>query len=472
MIPRRAHIKRIYGKRISDNTVDENTWIEVLRIDELGTVENHGGQVKIIRLKWNDNPSTPSLDTSTNPAREVRTVRIEAGGGSGIYFEVKAIDRMRGFESDQRFIRVFKNDTSNTARTVTRKRIYHIDADLPGSATWDEYITALEAAGSPENTSEYVDVELVGKFLGKQGPGYQADTHSLKLNDQLDDIQASATGSAARLDPFQMVVNMKTGKRYVIASVRIISFVKSIRTPERNTLTRVPFPQTPVNDVSREYYDWMALNAFTTLSWHSGSTTLSAPSSPVITNLPGIGSSYYTGEEFERFNYPAATYAAGGGMARNATARIHGVFEPNAKNYTAPTPELDLSYNWNTDGVPFHADIPLIVGGPNISGAYYFGPEYETPDGLPLQEEYEYYWSEFEYEMVDESRHGSGRDNYITIQFPTASIVWDGSTYTPKAYSVYSFPSSTPFYQQPAFGYPESYRPGAFGEILILFERE
>lgn len=211
MIPRRAHLKKIYGRRTSDDSLDQSTWIEVLRIDEFESLENHGGQVKIFRLRWNDDEGDEGVDTAGNGLRDMRTVRINKGGDSGVYFEVKAIDRMVTYEGDQRSVRVFKNGASNSARVVQGKRVYHTNATLPNNGTWQEYIDALNAVDAPAENGAYVDVELVGRYFTKemQGPDYQASAFVLRPNDQIDALQIDTDGEGiARLDPFQMVVNI------------------------------------------------------------------------------------------------------------------------------------------------------------------------------------------------------------------------------------------------------------------------
>jgi len=211
MIPRRCHIKRIYGKSVSDDSQTTEAWIDVLRIDVFTDMQNAGGQARDVYLKWQDEPGTPGQDVSNNTRRTMRTVRITTDANPSIYFEVKAIDQMATINSDQRQIRSYRNTTANTRRRVNRTRVYKVDVTLPASGPWSTYVELLAAAQGSRDTAQYVDAELVSDFVTHQQQGfdYQAATQIMKRNTALKDILAVAPESdqVARLDPFQMIVN-------------------------------------------------------------------------------------------------------------------------------------------------------------------------------------------------------------------------------------------------------------------------
>lgn len=204
---RQAHVVRI------KNPSDASQWVDVLRLDYFGAVENAGAQGHGFHLKWQDSSGDGTGD-SANPLRTSAPVTVKDKGNTTIC-DVPAITSLTTNDSGQRSVFRFNNNkAANAVRAVQNVRIYPVNigsTDPTTPMTWEDYKTALEAGTA--DTSKWVTMAVPTAWGTKQqqGPDYQGATRHMRWRSLVDALantyETSDNTNAVWLDPLQIIVN-------------------------------------------------------------------------------------------------------------------------------------------------------------------------------------------------------------------------------------------------------------------------
>ena len=283
---RKAHVKRVYRTSTGSDgaqTVDTSTWVDMLRIDEL-PVEFRGlGSGKTVEVLykfiWNDDPDNPDPNIQSNddpqqedanPARKTEKLEVKNPSDTDQIIEVYIVNKTpvlnRGGtqpgdekgSSGQTVRWVFDNVSlydgdsdkkPSLSRKVTNVRVVNNDLNgfelksqsddtKGGVLTWDDETEADETylqklKNGNRNEGQYLDVEVVDKFVVNFGAGAIPDLPGVKGDIQivlagnkvLDDKDSglfkqsdeNADTPPLRFDPLQVPVNYQSTTEMVLA---------------------------------------------------------------------------------------------------------------------------------------------------------------------------------------------------------------------------------------------------------------
>lgn len=214
MTQRKGHVIRVF----KDGDTSSNSWVDVLRLDQIPTIQNGGGQVKFYGVtKWKDD-SGAGDGKSDNPIHITEQVKVKDDSGSTIC-EVPATKAMVLRQSGQEVIHYFRNDKdTNSARQVQLVRVYpaNVDVDPTTPMDWEEYKAALQS-GDPD-TSQWITmaVPLTWQTKQQQGATYQGQGVKYKNRHELVDVlnnfeETDDDTDAVWLDPLSVIVNWSGG---------------------------------------------------------------------------------------------------------------------------------------------------------------------------------------------------------------------------------------------------------------------
>lgn len=210
---RKAHVKRIYG--------DENQsyWIDVLRLDQIfisvGGEEKKSGQGKIVNLSWDD--EAPDAD-GTETYREYEEIDVLPPETISVLpVKMKVIKKLSFTINGQRHVWTLDNSLENAKRETFKLKIptrfkedYTMDSPVP----WEDYLNVYSAVDA--DTSQYVEAEIPKSiFVSNAGIGVFNVYNNEDVLDFVGDTPAE-TDTLARLDPFQMIVNVNWGGKFDI----------------------------------------------------------------------------------------------------------------------------------------------------------------------------------------------------------------------------------------------------------------
>lgn len=253
-------MKRIYAKDANDDDILDIS-VDVARIDE--ALVNNGPETKAsseyaalswpfgdadkqgskLHVQWEDthkennnptrktekriirNPQDPSSgETDGSPAVKLDII-VKTHFQTKVRQQNETLGHIWNFNNNPKDPNSPDNDggAPNTARKVKAIRVVNNDLDgldMTNPVKWDDYLTALKKG--KQDTSQYVDAEVMQKFTVAQRNGSQTQNAAVTLNN--DDVikQFDASPSDAylvRLDPFQIIVNVQWGGLVVVVDL-------------------------------------------------------------------------------------------------------------------------------------------------------------------------------------------------------------------------------------------------------------
>jgi hypothetical protein len=267
---RRSHFFRVIGKDSGGNDV-QGTYLDLLRLNYFQTVE--GGGQDFLRINHHPVEWYAEGGTEPNPARKTTTVNIippdEDPNNPSVVFPVDVNDSIRvktfqmdktlelrlralGFEAREHRQMVtvhFDNSEENFGRKVSERRIPHRDTtidDLPqyeqgGVIETDEYVVLHDT----RDDEQYVDTEFVEKFrFIDVDQKFTASLNNQALIDRFDEPGANRE-KVWRIDPLQMIVNIKTAPQvYVVITAAKSDYAVANKGTVIET-QQAPGPQSP-----------------------------------------------------------------------------------------------------------------------------------------------------------------------------------------------------------------------------------
>lgn len=266
--PRKAHVKRIH-KIITDTdgnqTLAEDIWIDVLRIDKLpvifqSTDQGVRGQIIVHNYKWNDDPNNPdpNIDASNadiqfenaNANRKTEQFLVKdpndpaataADNGINLWIvdKLKVAMPKGGDEPGNQFVNfLFNNLPLDGTRGIPSNRttsvIRIVNNDLNGMkmnaddgtpfiVDWDTYRQALIDGLSDPNDQLFLSVEFTDNFTIRFGADWltgivgqnikyvltaNTPVENMFLKGDVNAVDADGNSALIRTDPLQVIVNV------------------------------------------------------------------------------------------------------------------------------------------------------------------------------------------------------------------------------------------------------------------------
>jgi hypothetical protein len=183
-----SHVKRFYGS----GEGDERAWVDVERIDQLTRNSGTGPtfQATVQRIRWDDDGEG---NDSANGTRSMHKLTVSNPNGPESV-DILIIDNCKfSPRQDAGVLRKFRNydDDNNAARETTSVRIE-----------------------SDDDTSQYVDVEIVDKFHDRDSDGrviFKMRNHAYEDNE--NGPGGPPSNPPYRLDPYQAIIGVSWGKK-------------------------------------------------------------------------------------------------------------------------------------------------------------------------------------------------------------------------------------------------------------------
>jgi len=257
--PRKAHVKRVFHDN-GDGTIDEDTWIDVLRVDllpvafEADAHDGAIGQIVYLQVKWLDDvldgQAGDVQNENSNLARDTEQLRIRNPDDPDSDTDVKLYlirtlnvfrEGIRRGTAGQKIYLRFANgifgdaqqDTESTTRLVTPIKV--VNNDLDGNdiqqghtVDWDAYQQWLQ--NGTQDDSSHLDVEVTDlwrkKFQADEINGVEGQVivwapankqvEALFAAGDEDAVDINGNRCVVRTDPLQTIVNVQMGGLAVI----------------------------------------------------------------------------------------------------------------------------------------------------------------------------------------------------------------------------------------------------------------
>lgn len=255
---RKAHVKRIYQQDPDTGNINQDVWVDVLRIDQLSIAQqgkDTGAQgiITNYNFKWDDDPNNfinigDQQQENANPKRVTEQLPIKNPDDNTQSINLWIVDRLTTILQGQtsgvagQGTRLVFNNTpffpapdapAGTPSNRTTSVVKIINNDLGGSGGLDMtlgpvdwfnvYLPAL--TNGQKDDSQHINVEMTDDFKVLFGPDATNDSGAVgqvikyvlgnnrpveNLFDQADPY-ADANTPAIRTDPLQTIVNVNWG---------------------------------------------------------------------------------------------------------------------------------------------------------------------------------------------------------------------------------------------------------------------